>query len=200
MAYLKLCSVEGCGNKHFAKQLCGKHYQRVKANGHTDTLSRVPLHVERMEYLHKIAADAPVENCIFWPFPRTKAGYASINVGRTRRVASRVICEIAHGSAPEPHYQAAHSCGNGHLACINPRHLSWKTPADNQADRIAHGTANRGSKHGLAKLNESQVIEIMALKGTRPLNDIAETYGVTFQTISDIYRGRRWNWLSNAAP
>jgi hypothetical protein len=54
--------------------------------------------------------------------------------------ATRVMCKLAHGPAPTPKHHAAHSCGKGHEACINPKHLRWATPRENAADAKLHGT------------------------------------------------------------
>jgi hypothetical protein len=32
---MKLCGIEGCGNKHYGKGLCSKHYQRWRYHGST---------------------------------------------------------------------------------------------------------------------------------------------------------------------
>lgn len=33
---MRICSIEGCENKHSAQGFCAKHYQRWRTNGHTD--------------------------------------------------------------------------------------------------------------------------------------------------------------------
>lgn len=33
---------------------------------------------------------------------------------------------------------ATHICGNGHLSCVNPKHLAWGSPADNARDAVVH--------------------------------------------------------------
>lgn len=37
---MKRCSAEGCQGKHYAKGLCGKHYQRMASTGHLDIQPR----------------------------------------------------------------------------------------------------------------------------------------------------------------
>jgi hypothetical protein len=72
-----------------------------------------------------------------------------------------------------------HKCGN--RACVNPHHLELMTMTDN----CRHG--------GATKLTPEQVKEIRATpikRGDRTA--VAEKYGVTPMTISDIRCGRSW--------
>lgn len=56
----------------------------------------------------------------------------------------RIILETFKGPCPEG-YEGAHNDGvpsNNELS-----NLDWKTPKDNQADRVIHGTHNRGKQN-----------------------------------------------------
>jgi hypothetical protein len=58
--------------------------------------------------------------------------------------ASRAMCILAHGLPPDAKMLAIHSCGNGHLSCVNPKHLRWGTTKDNAKDAaLHHGKAAR---------------------------------------------------------
>ena len=131
------------------------------------------------------------DGCVIWPFGRFKSGYGS--VGRNER-AHRLMCELAHGPAPDG-YDAAHSCGR--RLCINPLHLRWATRADNMADAIAHGTTTRGEKHGAARLTEVAALDILARLMAGETHDaIAAAHGVARTTVTDIAKGKNWAWLS----
>jgi hypothetical protein len=117
-------------------------------------------------------------------------------VNGKRTVASRYVCELAHGAPPTPKHEAAHSCGNGKDGCVNQNHLSWKTRTENQADRLEHGTHNRGARQGRSKLNEDDVREIIALKGKEKQRDLAKRFGVTRMTVSSIHTGKNWAWVT----
>jgi hypothetical protein len=101
-----------------------------------------------------------------------------------------------NGPPPTPEHEAAHSCGKGHEGCIAPGHLEWKTPAENTADRLVHGTHSRGERSYWAKLTEADVREILAMKGIIPQRKLAVRFGVTHQTIYKILRRQIWAWVS----
>lgn len=132
--------------------------------------------------------------CLIWPFDRNNKGYARLTIDGVRLLLHRHICRLKNGEPPEPKYDAAHSCGNGHLGCVNPRHLLWKTRKENEADKILHGTSNRGERCGNAKLKRSDVDRIISLKGVKSQRDIANEYGIHQVTVSKIHRGERWNY------
>lgn len=100
-------------------------------------------------------------------------------------LASRLICEAFHGPPPSPAHQTAH--GDGDPLNNRPNNLRWATQAENQADRILHGTSNRGERHGMAKLTSDQVGEIRSAKGSQTA--IAAMYDVHQVTVSRIKRG-----------
>jgi hypothetical protein len=133
------------------------------------------------------------DDCLIWPFCRIR-GYGIVNFDGQRNIrAHRVMCELVRGPAPSDVHEAAHSCGNGHGGCINPRHLSWKTPVENQADRKAHGRAGRGpAGWRREKLTPEQVAEIRALKGKKSQDAIAAMFGCTRENIGRIHRGVSW--------
>ncbi len=127
--------------------------------------------------------------CLTWPFSTTR-GYGHLQYRGERYAAHRLMCELVWGIPPTPQHQAAHSCGKGHEGCVNPLHLSWKEPIDNQRDKQIHGTAYRGGKKW--KLTPVQVLEIRSLKGSKTQDELAEIYGVGRQNIGAILTGRSW--------
>lgn len=73
--------------------------------------------------------------------------------------------------------------------------IRWGTPLENEQDKIAHGTANRGEGNTMSRLKEAQVVEIKRLLGTVPQKDIAEKFGVCAAQISHIKHGRQWKHI-----
>jgi len=68
--------------------------------------------------------------------------------------------------------------------------LRWDTPKNNHADKVRHGTTNRGERCGTAKLTLEQVRAIR--QDNRLQRIIAAEYGVKDNTISRIKSGKRW--------
>lgn len=186
----RICSVVGCDKTRHGKGFCGSHYHRFKLHG--DPLGGGTPNGEPLAWVSRHVSYKG-SGCLFWPFGKTSRGYGNIAVGDKWMTVSRYMCELANGDPPTQEHEAAHSCGN--RACANPNHLSWKSGASNQADRLEHGTDGRGEKNSAAKLSEADVREIRALKGIKTHVTIAREYGVAFQTISQIQRGNRWGWL-----
>lgn len=99
--------------------------------------------------------------------------------------------EIANGPIPYGLY-VLHRCDN--RKCVNIEHLWLGTFDENMSDMAAKGRQAHGSKNGRAKLTEGQVREIRALRGTQAA--IAEMYGVSRATVSQIRSGKTWKVCS----
>jgi hypothetical protein len=126
------------------------------------------------------------EFCLIWPLSRAQNGYPACGAGNAIR-PHRIMCERRHGPPPTEQHQAAHSCGNGHLGCVNPWHLNWRTPSENQIERY--------QQHGLQpsrKLTPQQVDEIRAMKGRERTVDTAQRFQVSEANIRQIQSGKIW--------
>ena len=132
------------------------------------------------------------EGCLLWPFSRITGGYGMTRCDGRGIAAHRAMCEAAHGQPPSEKHEVAHSCGNGRGGCVNPKHLRWATHAENCADKLAHGTDNRGEKHNAAKLSELDVEFIFASYGKFNQYELADMLGVTQGHVNNILCGRSW--------
>jgi len=126
-----------------------------------------------------------------WPFSKTR-GYGAFRYLGKGYYAHRFMCQIVHGDPPSPAHQAAHSCGNGHLGCVNPQHLSWKTQSENQLDCREHGTQAKNTAGNGGRLNQGMAEEIRSLKGIKTQWQIAEQFRISESAVSDIWLGRTW--------
>ncbi len=193
------CSIEGCERLSRARSWCDMHYQRWKHQG--DPLGKGvskwgTRHGEILDYLERVILAYDGDACLPWPYAKNKKGYGQIHIDGRQRDVHRVVCERAHGQAPTPRHHAAHGCGHGHLACCTKRHLGWKTPLQNSADKIIHGTLLFGESLPVSKLTNRDVRQIRALKGTATQREIGANFGVSDVTVSLIYRGKIWSHVT----
>lgn len=128
------------------------------------------------------------DECLYWPFGKCN-GYGTVYFDGKVHYAHRWMCQQVHGPAPAGH-EAAHSCGNGHKGCVNPRHVSWKTKSDNQLDRALHGTASAGCR---GKLKPGDAEKIRALRGKHTQAEIAAMFGCSRANVSLIQNGKHQN-------
>ena len=182
---IKLCSVDGCNKKLYAKGFCKAHYARFQRHG--DPLKGRTPYGEPLKFLEDAIKQASPDACVIWPYALDKDGYGvSRKDGKTigaHRLALILFTGISHD-----HLEAAHGPCHNPL-CINPLHLRWATRKENNADRHRDGTHNMGERHALARLTEPEVLEILSDK--RIQREIAADYGVAQQQISRIKAGRR---------
>jgi len=195
MATDRICSIPGCGKPLCARGWCQAHYKRWKASGDPGTTPirkasdfTVPQWVEA-------AAKITQQDCLIWPFCVSERGYGKFRADGWTQRAHRAVCELAHGPAPQDKPHAAHRCGN--RLCCNPAHLYWATASENQLDRVAHGTSNRGKRQWMAALSEEQVLQICALLDQgRGHTSIGRDFGVSRNAIRAIDIGNNWGWLT----
>ena len=189
-----ICEIKDCGNKATKGNLCIAHYGRKIRGSSMGKPLRVPAG-SRIEWLMRhIEFSGP--DCLTWPFSTSGNGYAQVTVNGSLIGAHRYMCIQAHGNPPSRSHVAAHSCLNGRNACVNPRHLSWKTYKGNQEDRFRDGTDGRGGKCKTSKISEAEAIEIKRMiKDGKGNGEIASRFGVSNSAISKIRNGNNWAWL-----
>lgn len=127
--------------------------------------------------------------------PGTANGYEFVQLWRDgepiRQSAHCAVLRAFVGEAPSPAHQGAHGDGNSRNNKVG--NLRWATGVENQADRVLHGTANRGQRHGMAKLSPSQVLAIRA--DARVQSAVAATFNVSRSTVQLVKARKVWSWL-----
>lgn len=189
-----ICSVSNCDKRVLARGWCAAHYERWRR--HDDPLGGGAGHGEPKQFYSGVVLPYQQDECLLWPYSKNNAGYGVLRLGGRVQVVSRCVCEKVNGAPPSPQHEAAHSCGNGNLGCVTPRHLRWDTHAGNQSDMAVHGTSTRGERQWMAKLTEADVREIRKLSesGVCP-KEIAAKFNVARRTIVHILAGTSWGWL-----
>ena len=196
-----ICSVPGCTRPHSAKGLCNAHYMRARRNRPMEQPIQLRSITTKngapMQFINDVALSYDKDDCLIWPFGRGRGGYALIAISQgTVRVASRYICELAHGPAPGDDFEAAFKCHNGHSGCVNPRHLVWRSQEENISLRKSEGRAAKGPKMPHAKLDERKVREIRRSYPSTSAPELAKIYGVAETTIFNVIKRKKWAWVT----
>lgn len=118
-----------------------------------------------------------------------KRFYLGLWVNNKQKIVKphRLVLEAFVGKCPNG-MECCHNDGNAFNNHLN--NLRWDTPKNNHADKVKHGTTNRGERCASAKLTLDQVNAIR--KDDRIQRIIAEEYGVKQSLISRIKNGVRW--------
>lgn len=190
---MDICNVSGCEKLANApKGMCQSHYMRAWRYG---SPTHYPQTSKGLKFYNEVVIGHESEDCLIWPYSVSSKGYPSLKISGKSILVTRMACEKKNGPPPTSKHEAAHSCGNGHLGCVNPMHLSWKTRSENQMDRVLHGTSNRGTRAARNKLSESDVRNIRLMRGIKSQVDLARIYGVSPNAIHEIHAEKSWSWL-----
>lgn len=191
------CTIDDCGNPHAARGYCQAHYRRLQRHG--DPLGGGISRGETARYAREVVMAYEGDECLKWPYGSDGFGRGSIMINKKHIRASRYVCLMTHGEPPQPNMHAAHSCGNGHLGCVNKRHIRWATPAENSNDKHQHGTILKGEDNPMVKLTRDEAVAIHSTPVADATNsELAKRYGVSSETIRRVRAGTSWAWLLNA--
>jgi len=124
--------------------------------------------------------------------------YPSISLSKNKKKESdsvhRLVLKAFVGDPPKGH-ECRHLDGNQ----MNNRlsNLEWGTPKRNQADRIKHGTSNRGERNHFAKLTVADVRKIKQLYPSSGMSqaEVSKMFGINRATVSYIYHGKTWTHI-----
>lgn len=141
---------------------------------------------ERLEIILAMAEYAP-DGCILTRNMRLTHGYPEISYHGVLATVARWLL-IDSGIEME-RLEARHKCKNRN--CINIEHLEAGTKAENEHDKLHHGTLPRS-------IEEILHIKELYASGLSQYK-IAEMYGVTQRSISKIVRGESYNYLQEVS-
>jgi hypothetical protein len=135
-----------------------------------------------------------------------KDGYKKVRITfNGRRVKKSVHRLVAEAYLPKPANAVMVRHLDDNKSNNHVSNLAWGTALENAADAIRNGRTTRGRKitqphsgeaNPNAKLTCEQIIEIRTRWENRvTLASLAREYGVEYQTISSIVKGRLWSRL-----
>lgn len=120
--------------------------------------------------------------CWIWTAYHNARGYGTFRLDGKQTLAHRVSWVWANGAIPNGLF-VCHSCDNP--PCVNPAHLFLGTHEENMRDMATKGRSSRAN----AILTTDQV---HAIRQECNLLQVANKYGVSVRTITDIMVGKSW--------
>jgi len=147
-------------------------------------------HGKRPETLEGILSicKADENGCLNWTKSLDRKGYGQYAKNGVRTGVHRVVYEMVHGEIGSRSLVVLHSCDNP--KCCNPKHLRLGTHLDNNRDAKAKGRSAVGSKHGMAKLGDEDVLKI--LSSDKSPKFLSLEYGVSIGQIHSIQCRKSW--------
>lgn len=133
------------------------------------------------------------------PF-KTHNGYHRITLfvrGQHRKFFMHRLVAQAFMSRPSSQHEVNHK--NGVKTDNRIENLEWVSKSENSLHAIRSGLqiVKRGTDAPGAKLTEQQVIDLyLARKRGEKNVSISRRTGVNHKTVSDIWLGKRWAWLT----
>lgn len=87
----------------------------------------------------RLFSDYRGDKCLLFPFRTASTPRGVVSYNFKAMPAHRAMCLHVHKLPKDPSKNMAlHRCGNGHLGCVNPRHLYWGDRSDNNSDAARH--------------------------------------------------------------
>ena len=155
-----ICSIDGCERRSQARGLLRTHYAHFRRSGNLPVARNAPRGAPQSWIETHLGFDG-VE-CLPWPFRAHQHAYGALMMNGKLIPAHRFMCEQINGPPPTPKHVAARSWGKGREG-RKSTHLRWATYAENEADKLTHGTCRYGKRHPMVKLTELNVSLIRLL-------------------------------------
>lgn len=155
----------------------------------------IPIEKQLASFWSRIQYGA-LDECWPWLGSRNK-GYGILNFQGKAWKAHRLIWHLIYGRIPDGLF-ICHHCDN--RPCCNPRHLFLGNHLANMKDAANKGRLkppdNRGERHGMSKLIDSDIVKIRSLaKFGFFQKDIALQFKIDPSAVSIIVRRKRWQHI-----
>lgn len=165
-----------------------KHPKKCKNCG-IEFLSNGPTEHCSLKCMIHLKTEKIHRGCWIWKGTKTNKGYGKTTKSK---LVHRLSWEAFKGKIPLL-MNVLHHCDEP--ACCNPEHLFLGSQKENVQDMCQKGrkVSCVGSKNGMSKLSEFDVIEIRKLSSIGITNrSISEKYGLCESEISQILYGKKW--------
>lgn len=132
-----------------------------------------------------------------WRNPQNQYLYVQLWRGnrRTGIPVHRLVAMAFLGRPPSDRHVVAHEDGTRDVN--HPWNLRWATQRENVGDTVRHGTHNRGSRNGQAKIDEVCALAIRKMHAMGiPRREAAVGFGLSRQAVDDIINGKRWRHVA----
>ena len=147
-----------------------------------------------LERFESYAEPIPECGCWIWTGAVFNDGYGAFRRPKFTERAHRTAWWLYFGKIPKGAL-VLHKCDIP--LCVNPEHLFLGTQKDNCSDAQQKRRHSHGEKHGMHRLTEVDVLEVLAAKRAGETGvAIAKRFDVTTTTISAIWTGRSWKYVS----
>lgn len=132
--------------------------------------------------------------------PTLSGSYLTVSLEGTTYTVHSLVADTFFPGNKEKNYVVNHKDFN--TLNNNYMNLEWISQRENIQYNKTYLQGNFGENQKDAKLNEKTVLEIRHLieQGTVSQNKIAELYGVSPTTISDIKSGKKWSHIGKEVP
>ena len=141
----------------------------------------------------KYSKSDPVLSAIVHP----KTGYLQVQLWKAQSPRTWLVHQLVASAflGARPHgLQVRHLDGDRANARLD--NLKYGTPKENCADKVLHGTSQRGDKHPRVRVSDSQVqsIKTRYLGGERMV-DLASEFGVSLSSVKNYISGARKSFI-----
>lgn len=132
------------------------------------------------------------DECWLWNGSKKQMGYGLFMANNRRFLAHRLSFFMRFGKLGNE--LVLHRCDNP--SCVNPDHLFLGSHQDNASDKVSKGRQSKGSRTGVSKLTEEQVLDLRRRfkNGERPW-DVSMEIGMSFRATKEAMMGKSWKHL-----